>query len=30
MNYSNLRKSIDQKTIKLIEDENWDEILHIL
>ncbi len=30
MNYSNLRKSIDQKTIKLIEDENWDELLRIL
>ena len=30
MNYSNLRKLIDQKTIKLIEDENWDELSHVL
>ncbi len=30
MNYSKLRKSIDQKTKKLIEDENWDELLRIL
>ena len=30
MNYSDLRKLIDKKTIKLIENENWDEILRIL
>lgn len=30
MNYSDLRKLLDQKTINLIESENWDEILHIL
>ncbi len=30
MNYSDLRRLIDQKTIKLIKNENWDEILHIL
>ncbi|GAG82014.1 unnamed protein product, partial [marine sediment metagenome] len=30
MNYSYLRKLIDQKTKKLIENENWDDVLYIL
>lgn len=30
MNYSDLRNLIEQKTIKLIKNENWDEILRIL
>jgi len=29
MNYSDLKKLIYQKTVKLIENENWDEILHV-